>query len=123
MWFEKNLLMITRLFLFMVVFVLVGLCINEPLNINSHEININGSRKVVGVGVILDFDSRVGEISKDYISAALSDFYAKHADYQTRLALSVKDSKNDVVFAASVGKCLYFNKNSAKKFRENRRNI
>ncbi|PON58599.1 hypothetical protein TorRG33x02_290840, partial [Trema orientale] len=78
------------------MFVMVGLCISEPLNIN-----ISGTRKLVGVGVILDFDSRVGEIAKDYISIALSDFYSKHANYQTRLALSVKDSKNDVVLAAS----------------------
>ncbi|PON58596.1 hypothetical protein TorRG33x02_290810 [Trema orientale] len=94
---EKNLRMITILFLFNITFVMVGLCIDVPLN-------INGAHKVVGVGVILDLDSRVGEIARDYLHMALSDFYAEHANYQTRLALSIKNSGNDVVLAASEGK-------------------
>ena len=99
---EKIIPLIMTSFLFTVTFVMVGLCIEEPLNIDG-DININGSRKVVGVGVILDLDSKVGDIAKDYISMALSDFYAQHTNYQTRLALSVKNSRDDVVLAASEG--------------------
>ncbi|GMN66171.1 hypothetical protein TIFTF001_035246 [Ficus carica] len=61
----------------------------------------NGTQRVVRVGVILDWDSSVGNLAKDYISVALSDFYAKHENYQTRLDPTMKDSENDVVVAAS----------------------
>lgn len=67
----------------------------------------NETQRVVRVGVILDWDSSVGNLAKDYISVALSDFYAKHENYQTRLDPTMKDSENDVVVAASAGDLIF----------------
>ncbi|OWM77134.1 hypothetical protein CDL15_Pgr017668 [Punica granatum] len=52
---------------------------------------------MVKVGVMIDKNSRVGR----HIDMALSDFYAEHASYRTRLSLCSRDSQNDVVAAAS----------------------
>ncbi|OWM77137.1 hypothetical protein CDL15_Pgr017671 [Punica granatum] len=52
---------------------------------------------MVKVGVIIDNNSIVGR----YIDMALSDFYAEHASYRTRLSLCSMDSQKDVVAAAS----------------------
>ncbi|XP_015878053.3 glutamate receptor 2.8-like [Ziziphus jujuba] len=60
-----------------------------------------GTKQVVRVGVILGLDSGVGKIVENYLSMALSDFYAANPNYQTRLALSVKSSDKDAVVAAS----------------------
>ncbi|KAF8392932.1 hypothetical protein HHK36_021172 [Tetracentron sinense] len=53
------------------------------------------------VGVVLDFDTWVGKMGLSCISMALSDFYAAHSFYKTRLVLHNRDSKKDVVGAAS----------------------
>lgn len=55
----------------------------------------------VKVGVVLDMDSHVGEMGLNCIKMALSDFYDRHAYYQTRLVLNNRDSKRDVVGAAA----------------------
>ncbi|XWS26124.1 hypothetical protein CRYUN_Cryun26dG0004000 [Craigia yunnanensis] len=55
----------------------------------------------VNVGVVLDFDKRFGKIGLSCINMALSDFYATHASYRTRLVLNPRDSKMDVVGAAA----------------------
>ncbi|KAH6783628.1 glutamate receptor 2.7 [Perilla frutescens var. hirtella] len=55
----------------------------------------------VRVGVVVDMDSYVGQMGLSCITLALSDFYDKHAYYQTRLLLNTRDSKNDVVGAAA----------------------
>ncbi|GAB4857804.1 hypothetical protein Ancab_040529 [Ancistrocladus abbreviatus] len=39
----------------------------------------------------------LGEMGFTCIQMALSDFYASHADYRTRLALHTRDSNQDVV--------------------------
>ncbi|KAL5548976.1 hypothetical protein UlMin_004207 [Ulmus minor] len=57
--------------------------------------------KEVGIGVILDMSSRVGGCAKEYISMAVSNFYAVNPNYQTKLAFSWKDSYNDDVLAAA----------------------
>ncbi|KAK9931934.1 hypothetical protein M0R45_019188 [Rubus argutus] len=54
----------------------------------------------VPVGVVLNLNSSVGAMAENYMTMALSDFYAKHAHYQTRLSLRTRDSKDDVVSAA-----------------------
>ncbi|KAL7153128.1 hypothetical protein ABFS83_04G144400 [Erythranthe nasuta] len=56
----------------------------------------------VRVGVVLDMDN-YGKITLDYITMALSDFYATHDHYKTRLLLFDRDSKGDVVAAAAAG--------------------
>ncbi|XVF32050.1 hypothetical protein REPUB_Repub17cG0048400 [Reevesia pubescens] len=55
----------------------------------------------VNVGVVLDFDSLVGKIGWSCINMAVSDFYAIHGDYKTRLVLNTRDSNEDVVGAAA----------------------
>jgi hypothetical protein len=57
----------------------------------------------VRVGVVLDLKSPVGGIADLCMSMALSDFYEENDNYTTRLALSTKDSGDDVVAAASAG--------------------
>ncbi|KAK9931920.1 hypothetical protein M0R45_019174 [Rubus argutus] len=56
---------------------------------------------MVNVGVILDLDTPVGKMAHHCVSMALSDFYARNANYRTKLNLTVKDSRNDVVSASS----------------------
>ncbi|KAK8535182.1 hypothetical protein V6N12_056711 [Hibiscus sabdariffa] len=55
----------------------------------------------VNVGVVLDMDSLVGKIGISCIDMALSDFYAAHPHYKTRLVLHTRDSIGDIVAAAA----------------------
>ncbi|CAK7354074.1 unnamed protein product [Dovyalis caffra] len=55
----------------------------------------------VNVGVVLDLDDLGGKIGLSCINMAISDFYATHGHYKTRLLLTTRDSKKDVVGAAS----------------------
>ncbi|XP_038710751.1 glutamate receptor 2.7-like [Tripterygium wilfordii] len=55
----------------------------------------------VNVGVVLELETGFGKISLSSINMALSDFYASHADYKTRLVLHSRDSNGGVVDAAS----------------------
>ncbi|KAG6409699.1 hypothetical protein SASPL_127741 [Salvia splendens] len=48
-------------------------------------------------------DDYVGKMGLNCITMALSDFYTKHGQYQTRLVLTKRDSKKDVVGAAAAG--------------------
>ena len=57
----------------------------------------------VNVGVVLDMDQWMGKMGLSCISMALSDFYASHDYYKTRLVLNTRDSKDDVVGAAAAG--------------------
>ncbi|CAK7354098.1 unnamed protein product [Dovyalis caffra] len=57
----------------------------------------------VNVGVVLDLDYLDANVSLSCINMALSDFYAAHGDYKTRLVLTTRDSKKDVVGAAAAG--------------------
>ncbi|KAL0319519.1 UNVERIFIED_CONTAM: Glutamate receptor 2.2 [Sesamum angustifolium] len=52
------------------------------------------------VGVILDFDTTVGKITKTCLSMALQDFYAKR-NHSTMIVPHFRDSYDDVVGAAS----------------------
>lgn len=57
----------------------------------------------VDVGVVLDFDSYVGKMSKTSVELAVEDFYRAHQNYTTRLVLHFRDSRNNAVEAASAG--------------------
>lgn len=58
----------------------------------------------VNVGVVLDdLESMEGKAWLSCIKMALSDFYASHAHYKTRLVLNIRDSKQNVVGAAAAG--------------------
>ncbi|KAK4490904.1 hypothetical protein RD792_001620 [Penstemon davidsonii] len=55
----------------------------------------------VRIGLVLDMNNYLGEMGLNCISMALSDFYATHDHYKTRLLLVNRDSKGDVVGAAA----------------------
>ncbi|KAJ7958442.1 Glutamate receptor [Quillaja saponaria] len=55
----------------------------------------------VGVGVVVDAGLSVGKMGLSCINLSVSDFYASHAYYKTRLLFHVKDSNQDVVAAAA----------------------
>ncbi|CAM8892354.1 unnamed protein product [Rhodiola kirilowii] len=57
--------------------------------------------RTVNIGVVLDLETLLGRKSLSILSMALDDFYSSHAGYQTRIAFHVRDSKQDVVGAAS----------------------
>ncbi|KAK6137136.1 hypothetical protein DH2020_029120 [Rehmannia glutinosa] len=74
------------------------------LSFNIFTINRAMAQKAtirVKVGVVLDMDHYVGQMGLDCISIALSDFYATHAYYKTRLVLNNRNSNRDVVGAAA----------------------
>jgi len=62
----------------------------------------------VNVGVVLDLDYLEANIALSCINMALSDFYATHGDYKTRMVLTTRDSKKDVVAAAAAGSLHFF---------------
>ncbi|KAL6216359.1 hypothetical protein ACLB2K_009582 [Fragaria x ananassa] len=56
----------------------------------------------VGVGVVLDSSSGVGKMGLSCINMSLTDFYASHPNYTTRLLLHQKNSSpEDVVLTAA----------------------
>ncbi|PRQ31844.1 hypothetical protein RchiOBHm_Chr5g0039881 [Rosa chinensis] len=61
----------------------------------------------VNVGVVVDLDEPKGKMYLSCIEMALSDFYAIHADYKTRLVLNTRNSNGGVVGAAAAGFSLY----------------
>ncbi|KAM0943351.1 putative periplasmic binding protein-like I [Dioscorea sansibarensis] len=63
--------------------------------------NCSASTTPFHVGVVLNLGTRIGKIGRTSISLAMDDFYASHQHYTTRLVLHTRDSKNDVVQAAS----------------------
>ena len=63
----------------------------------------NSTAVRVNVGVIVDYDRRIGKMGLSCIEMAISEFYASNAHYKTRLVLHARDSKSDVVGAASAG--------------------
>lgn len=64
---------------------------------------VAGEQRKFPVGVVLDMDTWVGNISRSCISMATDDFYAYHSNYTTRLDFYIRNSKEDVVSAASAG--------------------
>ncbi|KAL2480996.1 Glutamate receptor 2.7 [Abeliophyllum distichum] len=48
---------------------------------------------LVHIGVVLDLDSSMGSMADLCISMALSDFYAQHSNYRTRLQLHTKNAE------------------------------
>ncbi|KAB2619561.1 glutamate receptor 2.7-like [Pyrus ussuriensis x Pyrus communis] len=55
----------------------------------------------INVGVVLDLDTWFGKMAVSCINMSLSDFYASHPYYNTRLVLNTRDSAGDVVVAAT----------------------
>ncbi|KAL6556550.1 hypothetical protein OROGR_005838 [Orobanche gracilis] len=70
------------------------------LNISTTRMAAAGTIIPIKVGVVLDMDD-YAEMTLTCLSMALSDFYANHNHYRTRLVLTNRDSKGDVVGAAA----------------------
>ncbi|XP_039119469.1 glutamate receptor 2.8-like [Dioscorea cayenensis subsp. rotundata] len=56
---------------------------------------------IVHVDLVLDLESLAGKRSHASISMALDDFYACHPSYKTRLLIHSRDSKQNIIHAAS----------------------
>ncbi|PRQ37566.1 putative periplasmic binding protein-like I [Rosa chinensis] len=86
----------------LIIFMLLDVCLIYG---NSSAVGEDGtgrkSEQMVNVGIILDLGTPVGKTSQRCISMALSEVYARNANYRTKLNLTLKDSRNDVVSAAS----------------------
>ena len=63
----------------------------------------NTTTIAVKVGVVLDMGQWFGKMDLSCISMALSDIYAYHGNYKTRVRLYTRDSKDDGVGAAAAG--------------------
>lgn len=57
----------------------------------------------IPVGLVLDLGSVEGKIVKTSVSMALSDFYAIHNDYKTRISLSIRNSHGEPLLALALG--------------------
>ncbi|KAA8540182.1 hypothetical protein F0562_024255 [Nyssa sinensis] len=68
---------------------------------NIAPVDGQNTRVMVDVGLIVDLDTTVGKMSQICMSMALTDFYAANHNYTTRIVLHTRDSKSDVVEAAS----------------------
>ncbi|KAJ0031793.1 hypothetical protein Pint_14235 [Pistacia integerrima] len=72
--------------------------------LSIHVVGIHsGAAEInVPIGAVLDLDSAEGATAEVSISMAIADFYATHSDYQTRLIVHTRNSK-DLVDTASAG--------------------
>ncbi|KAL6524227.1 hypothetical protein OROMI_031322 [Orobanche minor] len=70
------------------------------LSFSTTKMAAAGTIIPIKVGVVLDMDD-YAEMTLTCISIALSDFYANHDHYRTRLVLTNRDSKGDAVGAAA----------------------
>ena len=70
--------------------------------------NTTVEREYVSVGVVVDYGRWAGTMGLSCIQMAVSDFYASKGNnqYKTRLLIHSRDSKADVIGAASAGKLL-----------------
>ncbi|VVB09496.1 unnamed protein product, partial [Arabis nemorensis] len=59
----------------------------------------DGVFKEVKVGLVVNLGSIEGKIFKTSFSLALSDFYRINNGYETRVALSSRDSQGDLLIA------------------------
>ncbi|XP_028807062.1 glutamate receptor 2.7-like [Neltuma alba] len=65
------------------------------------SVSQNNTTVPVKVGVLLDLSHTTAKIGLSSINMSLSDFYASHSHYSTRLLLHVRDSHTDVITASS----------------------
>ena len=83
---------VKRWLVIFIFLLLLGLCRGEEID-----------RVSVAVGVVLDLNPTIGKMADKCICLALEDFYTNHPHYRTNLSIIIKDSKSDVVTAASAG--------------------
>ncbi|XP_047958830.1 glutamate receptor 2.8-like, partial [Salvia hispanica] len=66
----------------------------------GHSTGFNATAAKANVGVVLDLDTPLGKICKTCISMAIEDFYSNR-NYNTMIEPHFRDSRSDVVTAAS----------------------
>ncbi|XP_052209396.1 glutamate receptor 2.7-like isoform X2 [Diospyros lotus] len=84
---------------FYIAFVLI--MILPSMAMAYDQLNNSGGATAVHVGVVLDMKGMLGKMGLSCISMALSDFYASHASYRTKVVLKPRDSKGDDLGAAA----------------------
>lgn len=92
--------------LYVLVFLLwMGFSFYGGSNVTVAQVEVEVEVEVVEAGVILDLDTPLGKMSHTCMSMALSDFYAMdhNNNYTTRLSLHIRNSKSNIVEAASAG--------------------
>ncbi|KDP34698.1 hypothetical protein JCGZ_10903 [Jatropha curcas] len=97
MWKRHLRIAFSYLFLLLQLKVLLVETVNETIPVN--------------LGLVIDFEDWIGKVGLSCIDMALKDFYGTHAYYKTRLVLNIRDSKRDVVAAASAALALDLMKN------------
>ncbi|GKV00521.1 hypothetical protein SLEP1_g13195 [Rubroshorea leprosula] len=82
---------------------------------------IEEMKNLVHVGLVLDFNSSIGVMSDTCISMAISDFYATHSSYKTRLSLHTRNSQDVVgaAFAAMAAEGIGLGEVSSEVFKQN----
>jgi len=81
----------------------VQIMILPSMAMADDQLNNSSGATKVHVGVVLDMKGRLGKMGLSCMSMALSDFYASHASYRTRVVLKRRDSKGDDLGAAAAG--------------------
>ncbi|XP_052209399.1 glutamate receptor 2.7-like isoform X2 [Diospyros lotus] len=84
---------------FSIAFVLI--MILPSMAMAYDQLNNSSGATAVHVGVVLDMKGRLGKMGLSCIHMALSDFYASHASYRTRVVPKPRDSKGDDLGAAA----------------------
>nr|XP_043611343.1 glutamate receptor 1.3-like [Erigeron canadensis] len=81
-------------------FLNINLCTHSFPSENSSSIVLH-DEAVVRVGIILDMESWTAKSIHSFITMAISDFYALHDNYSTRVIFHTRDSKGDPLQALS----------------------
>lgn len=85
----------------LLLFVSLRMVYSDNLSRNGRKTNRS---EEINVGVIVAYERWVGKMGLSCIEMALPEFYASRGrDYNTRLVVHARDSKSDVIGAASAG--------------------
>ena len=81
--------------------VIIGIIIHLLLVSYSYGAQASNNQKVVNIGVIVDFDSRIGREQKAAMEIAARSFNDSSTNY--KLLLNFQDSRREALRAASSG--------------------
>ncbi|XVE71770.1 hypothetical protein DITRI_Ditri10aG0178500 [Diplodiscus trichospermus] len=80
---------------------LVGFSVKSEAAQTGENGTRDSTRLVYNTGVVLDVNSKMGAMANMCLSMAVSDFYAEHPNYKTRLSLQRWDLLDSVAAASS----------------------
>ena len=87
-------------FLFFFSILLICFTIQAETDVDTVRQN---ETTLVDIGAVLDLKSPMDGMVNVCLSMALSEFYARHSNYRTKLSLHTRDSSNDLIDTASSG--------------------